>query len=65
VVVVIVAWATSSEAVGWVQIGGIALALLGALLIISRGNPANFAELGSTRGDLYALVAMWDGLVIR
>jgi drug/metabolite transporter (DMT)-like permease len=54
------------EHISRLQVIGMALALTGALVTISRGNPHMLAELKSAPGDLLMLVAMlgWSGYTL-
>jgi drug/metabolite transporter (DMT)-like permease len=54
------------EHISRLQVIGMTLALAGALVIISRGNPRVLAELKSAPGDLLVVVAMlgWSGYTL-
>lgn len=54
------------ERIKALQVLGMALALTGALLIISRGDPRTLAEIKTAPGDLFVLIAMlgWSGYTL-
>lgn len=54
------------ERIGGLQLLGMALALLGALLVVSKGHLRTFVELRTASGDLLVVVAMlgWSGYTL-
>jgi len=54
------------ERIGALQLLGMGLALIGALLIVSQGDPRKLIELRFARGDLLTLMAMlgWSGYTL-
>jgi len=58
VFIAILGWLVLKEKMGWQHVGGIALAALGVLLIVSKGNlSALFAGKEGTLGDLLVLIS--------
>lgn len=58
VFIAILGWFALKEKLGWIQIGGIALAAFGVLLIVSKGNiPALFAGQEGTFGDVLIFIS--------
>ncbi|RJP46748.1 MAG: DMT family transporter [Anaerolineaceae bacterium] len=58
VFIAILGWLVLKEKMGWQRVGGIALAALGVLLIVSKGNlSALFAGKEGTFGDLLVLIS--------
>lgn len=58
VFIAILGWLALKEKLNWKQIGGIALAAFGVLLIVSKGNlPALFAGREGTIGDLLVFIS--------
>ena len=56
--IALLGWLVLKEKLGWLKVGGIALAALGVLLIVSNGNPdALFAGKAGTIGDLLILIS--------
>jgi drug/metabolite transporter (DMT)-like permease len=66
IVVLLISWLMGLERISAIQLTGMALALAGALLIISRGDPRTLLEVAAVRGDLLVLVAMlgWSGYTL-
>ena len=58
VFIAILGWLALKEKMGWMRVGGIALAALGVLLIVSKGNlSALFAGQEGTVGDLLIFIS--------
>ena len=56
--IALLGWLVLKEKLGWLKVGGIALAALGVLLIVSNGNPgALFTGKVGTIGDLLILIS--------
>ena len=60
--IALLGWLVLKEKLGWLKVGGIALAALGVLLIVSNGNPgALFTGKVGTIGDLLILINVNNG----
>jgi drug/metabolite transporter (DMT)-like permease len=58
VFIAILGWLVLKEQFGWQRIGGIILAALGVLLIVSKGKPTNlFTGSAGTAGDVLVLIS--------
>jgi drug/metabolite transporter (DMT)-like permease len=66
VVVLLLSWLFGLERISALQLLGMALALFGALLVISRGDPRTLLEVKTASGDLLTLIAMlgWSGYTL-
>ena len=66
IVVLLLSSVFGLERIGTLQLFGMGLALFGALLIVSRGDPRTFLDLRSATGDLLMLLAMlgWSGYTL-
>jgi drug/metabolite transporter (DMT)-like permease len=55
-----------SERIGALQVLGTGLALIGALLIVTRGDPQALLGMRAAKGDLLMLMAMlgWSGYTL-
>jgi drug/metabolite transporter (DMT)-like permease len=56
--ILLFAWAALKERVSRLQVGAVAVSLLGVLVVLSRGRPWDLLHLGLNPGDAYVLVAV-------
>ena len=57
VVIIMVAWLLFRDPVGWRQVAGIGMSLIGVLVLIGRGDMDALADLDFNRGDLIVIGA--------
>ncbi|MFM9941622.1 MAG: DMT family transporter [Hyphomicrobiaceae bacterium] len=66
ILVLLISVVLGLEKVKLTQVLGVALALVGALIIISKGDLRTFTHFSTVRGDLFVLIAMigWSGYTL-
>ena len=66
IVVLLLSWVLGLERIGALQVLGTGLALIGALLIVTRGDPQALLGMRAAKGDLLMLMAMlgWSGCTL-
>ena len=58
VIIIVLSWALYRDRVSWRQLGGIAVSLLGVVVIMAKGRPALLTELRFNSGDLWIVASL-------